>query len=90
MTANKIKGLNPFDLRCSICRSRISNDKLYAAIDLPNGKPGFVCISHHGIVRLVKHTSQVFRGHMINGVVWAFREQLSVEEAIKVYEGQLS
>jgi hypothetical protein len=89
----ELRELNPFDLRCSICKKKVENDGIYAIVNLPDNRneyvdkrQGIVCAHHSGVVgHLVYSTKdQLVAGSMIKHSAWAFREGLSAEEALEV------
>ena len=81
----KLLTLNPFDLRCAICRRPILNIEIVAVVDLPDGKPGVVHGEHHGVASLLSdYKMQLVTGAQLRSVAQAFREEISPEEALKV------
>jgi hypothetical protein len=78
--------LDPFDLRCSICKQPVASDKAYAVVELPDGEHGIVCAHHNGVIShlVPRIKEQIFMGTTIKHSAWAFREQLSVEEALEI------
>lgn len=84
----EIKGLDPFNLCCSICKMEVKNDEIYAIVGLPTGEHGVVCCKHIGVDKLVRDPYQLVAGASIKHSAWAFREELSVKEVLEVINAE--